>query len=181
MLIRLYNESLELKTEIKVINHILTDKFEKLNIVGNAGNEKHEPKEPYADKLKKTATKEASHKIIIKEKHNEDSDKTKTEMKKSHRSYQEIGINGVTKIKNGKIEITVPTKTDIEKIKETLNKQENLEVEERKRNRSRLILEDVPNDIKEEKELLDTIWQQNETICNIYSRQTINKLKSEYT
>lgn len=157
---------MELKTENKVINHILTEKFEK--IYATVRQEQNEINETYADKLRKKNTKDANHRIIIKDKTTNDSDKTKTEIKKVIDPIK-------NKIKDGKIEITVPTKNDIEKIKETLNNKENFEVEERKKNRPRLILEEVPTDIKEENELLETIWQQNETICNTYSKETFNK------
>lgn len=102
----MYNENIELKTEIKVVKNIINKKLNQLNKSENINVDKENTQETYASKLKKaTKIKEQTHKIIIKHKQINDSEKTKSEIKKTVDPIKnKIGISGIRKIKDGKVD-----------------------------------------------------------------------------
>lgn len=167
----MYNKSIELAAENNILQNLLKDKIDHMEerIVERIQRQKNEGTIPtsYASIAanKNTPKQVTQFKIVVKPKNKQESDETKQQIKEQVDPVtRKIGINGLKRARNGQIEIYLPTETDKNKIKAILTKDQKLEVEEKKRNNPRLIIDNIDMELEKDEEIIQTMLEQNDNI-----------------
>lgn len=181
LFINMYNRCKEqvgvIRTLEKIVNQKLNKVIEKIDTKKNeVETATTTTNSSYANAVKKPKQTD-EYKIIITPKARQDSEETKKLIKTEINPIEKkLSINAVRKLKNGKLEIRTPTIKDKEEITSLLKKNDKIEIEEKRKNKPRLILDNVGVEYENDNDIIDILFKQNDVINQNY---TFEQYKSD--